>query len=537
MIKNKNGLILIFILFILVLSRIALYPIFGVGIVGTDAEATYLPQVDELSQSLGSIFSQIGPAYSLFLLFFKKITNDVVAGPVFIQHIIGVITGVLVFYYFKRVNLFLAAFITIFVYSGWLALWSEHTILRESLAAFFLVSLILISSLAIREEKYFKLPYAFLAGFTGLILVFFRIEFIILVFLMPLIILVAKKKERPDFKIVDEALSSSSPFANARVADEGVASSSPFANARVADEGVASSSPFANARVFDGSYLKWSLGYFIPLLIVLAVYGGILPKQNNETKYGSWFGIAYLSVAYNGFMPKIFYYENSRYPELLKGYQESLREADKFTTENKREKVSRSISALRAVTENYLFEHSEINLSVNQLMDRVYLEIMTKNTLVYLESFVINLKNHLLGISELNTVLSKDSQITLLKVHLSGNEPSDAKDLRPVSIFDKAFRIYIEGMIIFSKILFWLFLVSLPFLFFRWKTLPIEIIISFLVVAIHISVLAIIADPAHRFRYAIDPFLYFFQLYLILIFFRWVFSELKNIKILGIKQS
>lgn len=491
--SKKNALILILILFILVLSRIALYPIFGVGIVGTDAEATYLPQVDELSQSLGNIFSQIGPAYSLFLLFFKKITNDVVTGPVFIQHIIGVITGVLVFYYFKRVNLFLAAFVTIFVYSGWLALWAEHTILRESLAAFFLVSLILIFSLAVREEKYFKLPYAFLAGFTGLILVFFRVEFIILVFLMPLIILVAKKKEHPDFK------------------------------------------------VFDGSYLKWGLGYLIPLLIILVVYGGILPKQNNETKYGSWFGIAYLSVAYNGFMPKIFYYENSRYPELLKGYQAALEadiiEADKFTTENKREKVSRSMSALRAVTENYLSEHSEINLSVNQLMDKVYLEIMTKNTLVYLESFVINLKNHLLGISELNTVLSKDSQITLLKVHLSGNEPSDVKDLSSVSIFDKAFRIYIEGMIIFSKILFWLFLVSLPFLFFRWKTLPIEIVISFLVVAIHIFVLAIIADPAHRFRYAIDPFLYFFQLYMILIFLRWVFSELKNIKILGIKQS
>jgi len=39
-----------------------------------------------------------------------------------------------------------------------------------------------------------------------------------------------------EWLLVDEAVASSSPFANARVVDEAVASSSPFANARVVDE-------------------------------------------------------------------------------------------------------------------------------------------------------------------------------------------------------------------------------------------------------------------------------------------------------------
>jgi len=43
-----------------------------------------------------------------------------------------------------------------------------------------------------------------------------------------------------EWLLVDEAVASSSPFANARVVDEAVASSSPFANARVVDEAVAS---------------------------------------------------------------------------------------------------------------------------------------------------------------------------------------------------------------------------------------------------------------------------------------------------------
>ena len=214
---KKNTSILIIVLFILVLSRIALYPVFGSGIVGTDAQMRYLPQVDELSRSISSFFSQIGPAYSLFLLFFKGITNNMVASSVLVQHIIGVITGVLVFYYFKRVNLFLAAFVTVFVYSGWLALWLEHTILRESLAAFFLVLLIIIFSLSVKEEKYFKLPYAFLTGLTAMILVFFRIEFIFLAVFLPLIFFFAKKEEPLNFKF------------------------------------------------WDKRFLKWSLGYFLPL--------------------------------------------------------------------------------------------------------------------------------------------------------------------------------------------------------------------------------------------------------------------------------
>ena len=493
--NKKNIFILCLLLFLLILPRIALYPIFGAGIVGTDAEMRYLPQVDEFSQSLGSFFSQIGPAYSLFLLFFKKITNNMVASSVLIQHIIGVITGVLVFYYFKRVNLFLAAFVTVFVYSGWLALWVEHTILRESLTAFFFVLLVLIFSLAIKEEKYFKLPYAFLAGFLGLILVFFRIEFIFLVIFFPLVFFFAKKGK----------------------------------------------------PLNDKKFLEWSLGYFLPLFVVFLVFGAIILKnqegeesklssspfaiarEQNEFQYGSLFGISYYSLAYHDFLPRIFYYENSRYPGLLEKYQSALEihkeELNNLTSIDRREKVGRILNIVFKSTEDYLFEHPEINLSANQLMDRVYLEIIKRNTLIFLQGLAVNFKSHLVGMAELHTVSAKDSQLTLLKIHLSGKEPPSIKDSEPVSMLDKVFRVYIVAMIIFSKILFWLFLISLPILFFKWKITPSEVIVSLFVVFLHLSVLAILADPSHRFRYAIDPFLYFLQFYLIWYFLKTISSK------------
>jgi len=133
---------------------------------------------------------------------------------------------------------------------------------------------------------------------------------------------------------------------------------------------------------------------------------------------------------------------------------------------------------------------------------------------------VTNFKSHLMGLAELESVSAKSSQLALLKIHLSGKEPLDVKDLELVSMLDKAFRTYIAGMLIFSKILFWLFLISLPILFFKWKIMPPKIIVSCFVVFLHLSILAIFADPSQRFRYAIDPFLYFLQFYLILYFLK-----------------
>ena len=276
--KDKKYILLFcLLLFLLVLPRIVLYPVFGEGIVGTDAERRYLPQATELLQSFDNFLFQISPAYSLFLLFFKKIGVDIVACAVLVQHIIGIITAFLVFHYFKKINLFLAAFTTVFVYSGWLALWVEHTILRESLSAFFFVLLVLLFTIAIKKEEYFRPCYAFLTGLIGLILVFFRLEFILLVVLFPLIFLFTRKEK------------------------------------------------LFSVRKF----LKWNLGYFLPIFVVFLVCGAIILGDQKEEKlqYGFLFGLSYHSMAYHDFLPKIFYYQNSCYPELLEKYQSAL-EAD-----------------------------------------------------------------------------------------------------------------------------------------------------------------------------------------------------------------
>lgn len=462
--KNKKSIfILCLLLTLLILPRIVAYSIFGVGIVGTDAEFRYFPQVEELSESFTSFFSQTGPFYSLFLMFFDKISNDMVTGPVLVQHILGIITALLVFCYFRRINLPLAFLVTIFTYSSWIAIWLEHTVLRDSLAALFTVLLVILISLAARELKYLRFSLAVLTGLVGLILVFVRIEFVVLFILMPLILLIVRKRKFPDFKFKDKI------------------------------------------------FLKWNFGYFLPLLIVFIIYIALPQPFQIETTYGSSFVIAFYSLT-----PDVFYYENSRYPGLLERYQKIL-EANKGeleTSEGKRKTMTRFYE----VTEEYLSEHPEINLSMLEIMDKLYVEMMTKNTLVYLKSFSINLKNHLLGIAELNTLVSREKIAD-----------SEVDTIIDSPFVDKIFHINNVSMRWFSIILFYLFLPSLVFLFIKWKTMPPEIIISFLIILIHMLVLAFLINPAHRFRYPIDPFIYFFQIYLILILLKAMLLGFKNI--------
>lgn len=467
--KKENIFVFVGLLALLILPRIAAYFLLGSGIIGTDAQSRYFPQTVRLSENISVFFQQTGPAYSLFLLFFKKLNIDIVSGPVLVQHVLGIITALLVFRYFKKINLPLAFFVTLFAYFSWIALWLEHTILREALASFLMVVLVILVSRASKELKYFQFNFALLAGLMGIALVFVRIEFAVLFVLMPLILFAARKREFPDFKLRDKI------------------------------------------------FLRWSFGYFCPLIVVLLVYLALPRPVLVNASYGTYdsrFGIAYFTL-----IPEAFYYENSSYPELQKKYQNILEESGKNKSgeeinPEKRERMGKFYAA----TAEYLSLRPEINLSPLEIMDQIYLEIMKKNTLIYLKSFGLNLKNHLLGIAELNT-LKHQGVAASVDTQTSGNK------ITQIPFLNSLLWAYNAGLILFSSIVFWLFWPSLAFLLVKWKSLPGEVIISFFIVLIHIPVLAFLADPAHRFRYPIDPFLYFLQFYLIWIFLGFLFAK------------
>ncbi|MDP2931759.1 MAG: hypothetical protein Q8O05_04580 [Chloroflexota bacterium] len=441
-----------------------MYPALGNGMVPTDAEGRYFPQAEELSKSFGMFFSITGPFYSAFLLLFQKLSGNMIVGPVITQHILGIMAALLVFFYFRKVNLSLAFIVTVFVYSSVLVLWNEHSILREALAGFFLVLWVVVLFLAVRETKYLRFVFGLLTAFIGIILVFIRIEFLVLFFLMPLVLVVGRKMQHQDFSFKDK------PF------------------------------------------LRWTGGYACLLVVFIGVYlvvpGQLQVKQN----YGNLF-----SIAWHALQPEVFYYDNSRYPELLEAYQKVLESEEGYLQIDEAHHTVFKMQPFNDATIEYLSVHPEISLSWTQMMDRMYIDMMTHNTVAYLKSYATNVQNHLLG---------------------------EGENIRFTGVFNKVLDTRTSGVPIVNSMLkgltvgldwlydalqslafLWLFVVALLFAGFRRKKLPAEVVTALIVSVVHILVLAFLSNAAHRFRSAIDPFLYFAQIYLIYIFLRAVFTR------------
>jgi len=460
-----------------------LYFVLGHGLISTDGQTRYIPQAQQLAQSSSHFFTQIGPFYSTFLMLFGKFTHDYVTGPVIVQHILGVITALLVFFYFRKINLPMAIAVAVIVYAGLFALFIEHYVLREALAAFLMISLVFLVTLAAKDTKYMRFVFGLLTGLIGVLLILTRIELVGVVILVPVILFITRKRDGLSFHFRNKA------------------------------------------------FWKWTGGYYLLTFVVVIIVGTmnfITPNQGSLiSPYGSYTGIAYFNLK-----PDAFNYEGSRYPELLKMYQAALKNSGGTPSEN--------VAAIEEATQEYLDQHPEIELTVGKLMDRMYFDGLTKNPAPFLWSIATNLGNQLLGRGEadfMTQINIKMGNLTVVNNNgvVSGVTEKDNQSSGTgktgilwdiVNLISRAYST-VMGLIyrvLFSAAFTWLLVPSLVFMFFKWKKLPAEIIISFFICAIVFATLAVLANPIHRFRYPVDPLMYFLQLYLIFLMAKQLYS-------------
>ena len=462
LIKDKRTcLILCLLLVVLVVPRIAVYAALGDGLTPTDATARYFPQAEELTRSFSGFFSMTGPAYTAFLWLFKATTGNMVAGPVAVQHLLGVCTAILVFLLFRRVNTALALAVTVFTYSAVLSLHLEHSILRGSLAGFFMTCWVWLLIIGGSRRGWL---YGALAALVGIILTLIRVEFAALLLLVPLILYIATKTSSP------------------------------------------------NGNPGRKNLLKWLGGYACLTLVFGAAYLTLPGTQAPAQTYG---GI--LNIAWHTLQPEVFYYDDSEHPELLESYQAALEsEAGYLTIDEEYFTVWRMIPFQEA-TREYLLRHPEFGNDMSLMMDRMYLEMMTKNPIVYAGSVAENLQSHLLGRGE---------SISYLNTY----EKTVAPGLSDLPWLNAAGRLAATSLewvysAVESLVFFWLFAAAFVLALFRWKRLPREVRIALMMSAVHLAVLAVAANASHRFRYPLDPLIYFTQGYLILEMLKEAFTR------------
>jgi hypothetical protein len=467
---------------VLTIPRILLYFVLGHGLVGTDGQARYIPQAQQLSLSFSHFFALVGPFYSTILMLLYKFTHDYVTGPVILQHILGIITALLIYFYVKKVNLPLAVAVALIVYAGLFSLFMEHYILREAVTAFLMVSMVFLLTLAAKETKYMKLIFGLLTGLTGVLLVLTRIELVVVVILVPVVLFIARKTGDSGFHIRNMA------------------------------------------------FWKWTCGYYLLLAAVAIIAGAMSIVSPGQTLIVSPYG-SYTTVAYYNLKPNAFNYENSRYPELLKMYQ---------AAEAKGGNPPETVMAIQEATIEYLNQNPTIKLSISKMMDRMYFEGLTKNPGPFLWSVAANLGNQLMGKGEAGFLTQTNIKMGNLSVVSNNSSVIGVTDISKAtpgtgktgflwSIVNMASQIYstVWGLIyrvLSSAVFAWLLILSAVYMFIKWKKLPAEIIVSFLICAIVFATITIIANPIHRFRYPVDPLMYFLQLYLIYLMVKQIYT-------------
>lgn len=481
-ILKKEWIIISILSAILVIPRIILFFVLGSGLISTDGQMRYIPQAEQLAQSFSYFFTQIGPLYSAILMIFEKITGDIVSGPIILQHALGVITAILVFFFFKKINLSLAISVTLIVFAGMFSLFIEHWLLREALAAFLLISMVYLVTLSAKETKYMRFTFGLLTGLTGLLLYFTRIEFIGIIIMVPVILFISKKSLGVSFKIKSMA------------------------------------------------FWKWTGGYYLlsVTIIITIIIANMFTSSLSVaySPYGSFSGITYYYLK-----PSVFDYKDSQYPELLSTYQlKANRSGDSHV----------DVNALHESIQEYLLQKPEISISDGQLMDRLFLEAASKNPLTVLWSISTNLGNHLMGqgeaefLTQINIKMGNLSLVeengTIAGVTEESNQTTEKTGIlwQTINLISQAYST-IMGLIyrvLNSAIFAWLLIPSLILMFVKWKNMPIEIIISFLICFTLFGTLALLANPVHRFRYPADPLMYFLQLYLIYLMLKPIVSRL-----------
>ena len=450
-----------------------MYAIFGHGLVDSDAQARYLPQLEDFSHNPQNIVTHIGPLYTIFLFTFRTLTPDFVTYTVMAQHVLGVLTALLVYRFFRPMGYRLSLLVTAFVYAGWLALWLEHGILRESVTAFAVVGLVTVVHGVLTKAGTPRPFSAIAAGCAGTCVALLRVELIVLVVALPLFFALGLIGRSERSKL---------------------------------------------------AMLRWSAIYFVPLVAALGLIVALKPARTARFHYGSAFDTAYYSLAYHGFMPRIFQYQRSRYPELLAEYRSTLAahrtEIDALT--DVRDRTSRAFSLFEQVTEDYLSRHPELALKPGELTDRVFLDLVRHNTLVYMQAVALNFASHLRGMAELRSARLKTGTVDRMRMYVGGQDPlktvaagsAGVRSVRSV-VLDTAFRLYLSATWWCSNVLLALSLIAAPIVFTKWRAVPNEVVLCGCVVGLHLVVLSVVADPAQRFRYPIDPFLYFVQAYLV----------------------
>ena len=322
----------------------------------------YLSDMHTVLQDPIRIFDRKSPIYTIWLIInhltFGKIIgvqgsgvyfgvsvyySDIIP-PIFFQNIIGVVSALICFSIFSKINTKLAYAVTLLAFLNPTALAIENAILRESLALFFILSGFALFLKAVKQQN--GPLYGFMSG----------------------ILFVLAYQTRPELVIVYALLCS--------------------------------------VLIFYTLFYKQKLWrtiilFCFPLALSIFLVGYQTSHRYVDKTYGGRFGVAIF-----GLKSRCYFYESPTFPELIKNIQKRTTQCE-YERKAPCDDPAPSVFVLKTFIDkeiyNYMqnkglqFPNDEIRDQMhNQIRDQIFLDIVKNNSFCYAKSLLTNVGYNLI---------------------------------------------------------------------------------------------------------------------------------------------
>lgn len=454
----------------------------------------YLSDMYTVYQDPVRIFDHKSPVYTIWLLinyllfnpilpdmggniyFGVKIFYSNIVPPIILQNIIGIISAVICFNVFSKLNRPLAYCVTLLTFFNPTAIAIENAILRESLALFFVLSGFALFLKSAQQEGniYKENIYSFLSGIVFVLAYQTRPEIIIIYIILCLFLLI---------------------------------------------------------HTLYKSRKTWKPLFLFCLPVMLSIlFTGFISYKSINKGYGGVFGVAIF-----GLKSECYFYESQTFPDLIKNIQKRA-----IQCENERkspcddpapsafifksfidEEIYKYIGIQLFGKEDYKYTPNEIHKRIHdKIQDQLFLDIIKNNTFVFIKSVFTNVGYNLIH-NVHNTVpimydgnnywIAQNWNYYVSPQMLSLYE-KDKPSYKYINYFFRIIELHTT-----RKILFPFFFIGAIILIFKISGEGVSvnytnkklILLSILTIpVVHLLFLSIMANNVARFVYPILPFIF-----------------------------
>lgn len=452
------------------------------------------PEIQTVLHPAVSILDIKSPIYTIWLIInhltFGKIigggsnvyfgvtvySSDIIL-PIFFQNILGIVSALICFNIFSKINTKLAYAVTLLAFLNPTTLAIENAILRESLALFFILSGF---ALFLKTIELNRPLLGFASGALFVLAVQTRSELITIYILLCFLLLVY--------------------------------------------------------TLFQKQRLWKTVGLFcLPLLISIALVGYSMTREYAVKNYGGRFGVAIV-----GLKSRCYFYESQVFPELMRNIQKRAIQCEN-DRKAPCDDPAPSVFVLKSFMDEEIDKYvkgKNLRSSLDQIRDQVFLDIVKNNSFCYAKSLLTNVGYNLIhNVHNMTPILydrdnywiSQNWNYYVSPKMLVLYENYKSYDA-PIIYFFKTIELHAT-----RKFLFPFFLIGSVIIVMSSskRTLLVAgnnfLLICILLISwMHIVFISVMANPVARFIYPILPFIFTIEIIGVIGVYRWFQSRFRQ---------